>query len=226
MTKLDLLNGPTYRSEDSSEQIEQLIIFIHGLGADGNDLIGLAPYFSEVCPNAMFIAPNGPEKCDMMPMQAESGYQWFSLQNRGKEAMLEGARIAEPTLNSFIDQQIEKYGLQENQVALIGFSQGTMMSMFCGTRRKTEIAGIIGFSGQVVGKEVLKNEITSYPPILLINGDQDELIPIQEQEIAVKALKQENISVENHIVIGLGHSIDLEGIQLAQEFLSKIFAIK
>ena len=73
---------------------------------------------------------------------------------------------------------------------------------------------------------MLKNEITSYPPILLINGDQDELIPIQEQEIAVKALKQENISVENHIVIGLGHSIDLEGIQLAQEFLSKIFAIK
>jgi phospholipase/carboxylesterase len=98
--------------------------------------------------------------------------------------------------------------------------------MFCGTRRKKEIAGIIGFSGQLVGKEVLKNEITSYPPILLINGDQDELIPIQEQAIAVKVLRQENISVRNHIVKGLGHSIDLEGIQMAREFLTKILAIK
>ena len=226
MTKLDLLSGPNYRSEDSSEQIEQLIILVHGLGADGNDLIGLAPYFAEVCPNALFIAPNGPEKCDMIPMHAEIGYQWFSLQNRGEAAMLEGARMVAPTLNGFIDQQIEKYTLQENQVALIGFSQGTMMSLFCGTRRKKDIAGIIGFSGQLVGKEVLKNEIASYPPILLINGDQDELIPIQEQEIAVKILKQENISVEGHIIRGLGHSIDFEGIQMAREFLTKIFAIK
>ena len=226
MTKIDLLDGPKYRLENGSEQIEQLIILVHGLGSDGNDLISLAPYFSKVCPNALFIAPNGPEKCDMAPIQADAGYQWFSLQNRGEASMLEGARMAEPTLNGFVSQQMEKYKLQENQIALIGFSQGTMMSMFCGFRRKRRIAGIIGFSGQLIGKEVLKSEISSYPPILLINGDQDELIPIQEQRIAVKVLEEENIDVESHIIKGLGHSIDFDGIQFAQDFLTKIFSIK
>ena len=135
--------------------------------------------------------------------------------------MLAGARKAEPILNKFIDDQLIKYGLKEDKLALIGFSQGTMMSLFVATRRKTKIAGVVGFSGQLVGKEELVTEITSCPPVVLVNGDQDELIPVQQQQIAVEQLGAVGIEVKGHIRPNLGHSIDAEGIKIGCDFLEK-----
>ena len=224
MNALPSLVGPEYGPTDTSGEAQQLVILVHGLGADGFDLIGLAPHFAKVLPNARFVSPNAPELCDMAPPGMQSGYQWFSLQQRGEEHLLTGARSAEPILNKYIDDQLEKYGLSEDKLALIGFSQGTMMSLFVGTRREKAIAGILGFSGRLIGKDVLADETTSRPPMVLVNGDQDELVPVEQQPIALEKLQAAGISAEGHIRPGLGHSIDEEGIQIACNFLTKVFA--
>ena len=218
------LVGPEFGPTDTSSDAQQLIILCHGLGADGFDLIGLAPYFAQVLPHAHFVSPNAPEICDMAPPGMQSGYQWFSLLLREEENMLYGARSAEPILNKFIDDQLAKYNLSEDKLALIGFSQGTMMSIFVGTRREKPVAGIVGFSGRLIGKDELADEITSRPPMVLINGDQDELVPVDQQPEAIEKLQAAGVKVEGHIRPGLGHSIDAEGIQIACDFLKKIFA--
>ena len=156
---------------------EHLVIFCHGLGADGNDLIGLSAFFSEILPEAAFVSPNAPFPCDMAPM----GYQWFSLQNRDESSMLNGVQTAAPILNQFIDQQLEKFNLTEDKAFLVGFSQGTMMSLYVAPRRQKPLAGIIGYSGRLIGGNDLKNNIRSYPPVLLINGDMDDLVPSELQ---------------------------------------------
>jgi phospholipase/carboxylesterase len=223
MNNAPSLMGPEFGPENTSGNIEQLIILLHGLGADGFDLINLAPHFSRAIPNARFVSPNAPENCDMATPGTQAGFQWFSLQSREESDMLSGARDAEPILNKFIDEQKKKYNLSEDKIALIGFSQGTMMSLFVSMRRKAKIAGVIGFSGQLIGKEALKNEAISHPPVILINGDQDELIPVQEQQIAIQELRAVGVEVEGHIMPNLGHSIDAEGIEIARHFLEKIF---
>lgn len=223
MNTIPTLMGPEFGPTDTSGAAEQLVILCHGLGADGFDLIGLAPHFAKVLPKARFVSPNAPELCDMAPPGMQSGYQWFSLQQREEENMLAGARSAEPILNKFIDDQLAKYDLSEDKLALIGFSQGTMMALFAATRRAKAVAGIVGFSGRLLGRDVLADEITSRPPMVLINGDMDELVPVDQQPAAIEKLSAAGVDVEGHIRPGLGHSIDAEGIQIACEFLKKIF---
>lgn len=219
MKDLPTLSGPEFGPAAGS-YIEQLVILCHGLGADGNDLIGLAPYYAQVLPNAKFISPNAPFPCDMAPY----GYQWFSLQERSEEAMLAGAQMARPILDAFIDRQMENYGLAEDKLALIGFSQGTMMSLFTAPRREKPVAGVVGYSGRLIGKDLIADEIRCHPPMVMINGDRDELVPAEVQPIAVETLSAAGIEIEGHIRPGLGHSIDEEGIRIAQNFLQKIFA--
>jgi len=217
------LIGPEYGPADCSENVKQLVILLHGLGADGFDLISLAPHFAKVLPSARFISPNAPEICDMAPPGMQTGYQWFSLQHRTEEVMLAGARSCEPILNQFIDEQLEKYSLDENKLALVGFSQGTMVSLFVAARRKAAIAGIVGFSGRLIGQEVLEDEISSRPPAVLINGAQDELVPVEQQSIAINKLREVGVKAEGYIQPNLGHSIDDKGIQIGCDFLKKIF---
>ncbi len=219
MSDLPQLTGPSSGPAGGGTP-RQLILLLHGLGADGNDLIGLAPYFARVLPDAKFVSPNAPFPCDMAPI----GYQWFSLQERTEEAMLQGARMARPILDRFIDEQMAALGLGPADTALVGFSQGTMMSLFAGLRRDHPVAGILGYSGRLVGAEFLAEEISVKPPVTLINGDQDELIPASVQPAAVNALKDAGIEVEGHIRPGLGHSIDPVGIELGCEFLARVFA--
>ena len=212
------LSGPSF-GPNSQGMPQKLVIMCHGLGADGNDLIGIAPYFAQIAPDTLFLSPNAPFPCDMAPF----GYQWFSLQQRTEDAMLAGVREAQPILNTFIDQQLTKFKLVEKDVVLVGFSQGTMVSIFTALRRERPIAGIIGFSGHLVGKNVLANEIQSKPPILMINGDQDDLVPVETQPVAVQILTTLGIDIESHIRPGLGHSIDEVGIDIAKNFLERSF---
>ena len=218
INKTPILSGPEF-GPTSGLKPKQLIILCHGLGADGNDLIGLAPHYAQFLPDAKFISPNAPYNCDMSPY----GYQWFSLQERSEEAMLEGVRKAQPILDAFIDEQLVKYNLKEKQVALIGFSQGTMVSMFTVPRRNSAVAGVVGYSGRLIGGNLLPKQICCRPPMAMINGDLDDLVPVTVQAPAVEALRSVGIKIEGHIRPGLGHSIDNIGIKIGQEFLSKIF---
>lgn len=204
------LDGPRFGPEAGGAPTA-LVVLLHGLGADGSDLIALAPGLARSLPQAAFVAPNAPFPCDMAPF----GLQWFSLQERGGDAMLSGTRMAAPILDAFLDQELAKLGLGDDRLALVGFSQGTMMALQVGLRRPKSCAQIVGFSGHLVGAENLAEEIVSRPPVLLVHGDSDEVIPVQALPAAVKALKANKVTVESHVRPGLGHGIDPQGIGLA-----------
>ena len=166
------LSGPS-RPPAAGGKPRRLVILLHGLGADGNDLIGLAPYWARLLPDAEFLSPNAPFPCDMAPY----GYQWFSSQDRSREAVLGGVRAAAPILDAFIDEALAERGLADSDLALVGFSQGTMMSLFVGLRRDEPVAGIVGFSGRLLAPDLLASELRSRPPILLVHGTEDPLVP-------------------------------------------------
>lgn len=223
MADLPILDGPKFGPASGGE-INQLIILCHGLGVGGYDLIGLAPYFAKAAPDALFIAPDAPYVCDMSPPGMQMGYQWFSLQERTEEAMLEGGRSSAPILDKFIDDQLAASNLTPDKLALLGFSQGAMMSLFVGPRRTEQIAGILAYSGRLVGHDVFVDEIKSRPPVVLINGDLDDLVPVQEQPLAVQTLKEAGIDAVGHVRAGLGHGIDEEGIEIGLKFIERIFS--
>ncbi len=199
---------------------EQLVIFLHGVGADGNDLIGLAPYFQKALPHARFVSPNAPFAFDMAPY----GFQWFSLQDFTEEARLAGAERAAPPLNAFIDAELARDGLTDENLALIGFSQGAMMSLHVGLRRPRPMAGIVSYSGLLVGVEKLRAEMRSKPPVLLTHGTEDPVLPFAFLAEAEAGLKGLGLSVEAHARPGLPHGIDGECVELGQDFLARVFA--
>ncbi len=153
------------------------------------------------------------------------GYQWFSLQDMSPEARLAGTQTAAPILDAFIDEKLAETGLTDDKLALIGFSQGTMMSLYVGPRRANQMAGIIGYSGTLVGAEMLADSIKSRPPVLLVHGDSDEVVPVDAMPLAVEGLKRVGIEVSHHISAGLGHGLDDDGIRMCMGFLAEIFGI-
>jgi phospholipase/carboxylesterase len=213
------LNGPIQKPATGGAP-KQLVVLLHGLGADGNDLIGLAPYFAELLPDAEFVSPNAPFPCDMAPY----GYQWFSLQSRDPATMLAGISASAPILDAFLDEALASRGLDESKLALIGFSQGTMMALHVGLRRAKPLAGSIGFSGILVGADVLAEEIRSRPPALLVHGDHDQVVPVEALGMAVETLESAGVPVESLLRPGLGHGIDEEGMARGGDFLRRIFA--
>jgi phospholipase/carboxylesterase len=215
------LSGPS-RPPVAGGKPTHLVILLHGLGADGNDLIGLQQYWGRLLPEAEFISPNAPFPCDMAPY----GYQWFSVQDRTPPAVLGGVRAAAPLLDAFIDDELEKRGLEESDAALVGFSQGTMMALFVGLRRAKPLAGILGYSGRLLAPELLADELRSRPPVLLVHGDQDELIPPQALFQSAQDLAALEVPVEWHMSSGIGHGIDQEGLRHGGEFLARRFGLK
>lgn len=221
------LQGPNQAPQDT--EITSLVIFLHGYGADGNDLIGLAPFFQSHLPNTAFHAPDGPETCEMSPF----GKQWFSLarcdpdflrrndatQDIAFEAMYDGACEAAIKIQTYIESLMDHYKLKAKDVALVGFSQGTMMALHLGVRHSEEFAAIVGFSGALVGANQLKSEKQSAPPILLIHGDADEMIPITALNLAQSALQSIDIDPVILKRPNLAHSIDQEGATAAALFL-------
>ncbi|MDP6805502.1 MAG: dienelactone hydrolase family protein [Rhodospirillales bacterium] len=215
----DALDGPILAPR-SGVVAKQLVVLLHGVGADGNDLIGLAPAFAESLPDAAFLSPHAPFPYDMAPF----GRQWFSIRDFGAEARLDGVRAAAPTLDSFLDAILAEYRLGLGALALVGFSQGAMMALHTGLRRAEPIAGILSYSGIMVGEDHLAQEICSRPPVLLVHGEDDPLIPAAALPAATAALEVNGIDVASHLCPRLGHGIDEKGIAEGHAFLARIFA--
>jgi phospholipase/carboxylesterase len=211
------LSGP--RVAPQSGVAKQIVVLLHGVGADGDDLIGLAPALARFLPHAAFVAPNGPEPCDMAPF----GYQWFSLQDRRPEALLRGVQAAAPLIDAFLDDELARHRLDSPQLALVGFSQGTMLSLYVAPRRKAPMAAVLGFSGALLGADALKVEAVSRPPVFLIHGDADEIVPVGALAAAIAGLQAADIPVRFEIRPGLPHAIDPEGIAHGGAFLAAAF---
>jgi phospholipase/carboxylesterase len=198
-----------------------LVVLLHGVGADGNDLIGLVPHVASALPHAAFVAPHAPFAYDMAPY----GRQWFSLMDRSPAHMLEGCRIAAPILDRFLDLELKKQGLTDAQLAFVGFSQGTMMALHAGLRRVSPPAGILGYSGVIVGAETLAGDLRVRPPVMLIHGEEDPVVPFNLHSLTAAALEACGIPVEAHARPGLGHSIDEQGLTLGIAFLRRILSL-
>jgi phospholipase/carboxylesterase len=214
---LPKLNGPVQKPLSGGKP-KKIVLLLHGVGADGNDLIGLAPVWAPLLPDAEFVSPDAPFPCDMAPF----GRQWFSLQDRSPAALLAGVRASAPILDGFIDDLLAARGLTESDLALVGFSQGTMMSLYTGLRRERPLAGILGFSGALVGPEALPAEIRARPRVLLVHGDADPIIPFQALAAAERALKSAQVPVETLTCPGLEHGIDEAGLRAGGKFLKDV----
>lgn len=214
------LNGPA--SEPKSGVTKKLVILLHGLGADGNDLFGLVRYFKEVLADTKFISPHAPFDCDMAPM----GKQWFSLANRNEESIIAGVKEAEPILNNFIDEQKKQLNIEDKDIALIGFSQGSMLAMYTALRREKPLAAVLAYSGALIGEKEHKNEMKSRLPICLIHGESDEVVPFDAFNNALTILQKSGVPVQGFSRENLGHGIDPEGLKLGITFLSQeLFAL-
>jgi phospholipase/carboxylesterase len=197
----------------------QLVVFLHGYGADGNDLIGLGRGWARELPHAAFVSPNAPEPCGMAPM----GRQWFDLSLGDMTIIAEGVKRAAPALESFLDAELARHNLPGNALSLVGFSQGTMMALAVGLARKPAPAAIVGYSGALTTVEALP-EPGAGPAILLVHGDMDEVIPVDAMHMAREILAQAGLPVEWHVAQGIGHGIDGEGLRLGGAFLKQAFA--
>jgi len=213
------LTGPG-RKPANGGAAKKLVVLLHGLGADGSDLIGLAPHWARLLPDAEFLSPDAPFPCDMGPF----GRQWFSLQNRTPETVIAGARAAAPILDAFLDEALAARGLKGGELALVGFSQGAMMSLFVGLRRAEAPAAILAYSGALVGSALLGAEMRGKPPVMVVHGDADPVVPFEMMAAAVKGLKANGIAVEELVRPGLGHGIDEEGLLRGGAFLKACFA--
>jgi phospholipase/carboxylesterase len=200
---------------------KQLVIFLHGYGADGNDLIGLGREWAGILPNAAFVSPHAPEA---LAGQFFGGRQWFGLQTRSEPEWEEGVRKAQPVLDAFIMSESERFHLPLGAIGLVGFSQGTMMALQSGLRLSEPVAAIVGYSGHLAGASRLAAEIKSKPPVLLIHGSADELIPVAAIHHARNALAAAGVPLQWQIRPGLGHGIDPEGLKAGGEFLRTAFS--
>jgi phospholipase/carboxylesterase len=207
------LDGP--RLKPAREPATHLVVLCHGYGSDGNDLIGLAPHWRGLLPGAAFASPNAPDRCQ----QAPSGYQWFPLSRIDPHETLKGAESAAPKLNAFIDAELARLHLSGDRLALVGFSQGTMMALHVALRRPDPFAGIVGFSGRLLEPARLAAEIASRPPVLLIHGDEDPMVPVAHLAEATDALAAAGVETRTHVSPGTGHGIAPDGLGLALGFI-------
>jgi phospholipase/carboxylesterase len=218
--KAATLTGPSVEPA-SGGPAAQLVVLLHGVGVDGSDLIDLAPFFANILPDAAFVAPDAPQDFDMAPF----GRQWFSLQDRTASVISEGVRRTAPLLDAYIDEQLVLWGVTDADLALVGFSQGTMMALHVALRRAKAPAAVVGFSGALVDAASLPGEITARPRVLLIHGEDDEVVNPASLPTAERALASVGVPVQTELRPGLGHGIDGPGANLALKFLGQTFGL-
>ncbi len=197
---------------------KSLVIFLHGYGADGNDLIAIGREWSRDLPDTAFVAPHAPEACTMAP----TGRQWFALTMRDPDEYARGVAAVRPELDEFIDAEMARHGVDETTTALVGFSQGTMMALHAGLLRNKPFAGLLGYSGLLADPGAIKAGPSQKPPILLIHGENDEMIPVGALFAATQGLSAAEIPVAWHISKGIGHGIAPDGLELGADFLKRV----
>jgi phospholipase/carboxylesterase len=207
------------RKEPQSGDTRSAVVFLHGYGANGADLLGLADPLADHLPDTLFIAPDAPENCAGSPF----GYQWFPIpwiDGSSEEESSRGMQQAVEDLNAFLDALMVDEDLLPEQVCLFGFSQGTMMSLHVAPRREDPVAGIVAFSGRLLEPELLADEVQSRMPILLVHGDQDDVVPVQSLPQAAEALQNAGFSdVYAHVMKGTAHGIVPDGLSVALAFI-------
>ena len=200
------------------QQADSAVIFLHGYGADGADLLGLADPLAPHLPRTAFFAPNAPEPCRNNPM----GHQWFpipwldgSSEGDARSSMMRSVGM----LDDYIDSVLKDEGLPANRLVLVGFSQGTMMALHVAPRRDKAVAGIVGFSGRLLSPETLETEALVKPPVLLVHGDEDQMVPFEDMGLAGNALMAAGFTVYGHVMKGTGHGISPDGLTVALAFI-------
>ena len=208
------------RKEPVSGEVRSIVVFLHGYGANGADLLGLAEPLAEHMPDTLFVAPDAPETIPMMPM----GLQWFPIpwiDGSSEEEAERGLVAASADLNAFLDALMVDEDVLPEQVVLFGFSQGTMMALHVAPRREDPVAGIVAFSGRLLAPELLGDEVVSRPPVLLVHGDADDVVPVQSLPEAAEALQQAGWKdVYAHIMKGTAHGIAPDGLSVALAFMT------
>lgn len=217
MNDLPEISGPV-QEPASGNAAKQLIVLLHGYGANGDDLIGLAPPLSQILPDAAFVSPNAPYPCQGNPF---GGFQWFDVWQGESEDRLAAVRQAETIVNRFVDKTLEERGLDDSQLAFLGFSQGTMLSLQTALRREKPCAGVLGYSGRLENPELLSAEIRSRTPVMLIHGEDDPMLEVGLMDSAAETLRANDVPVSTHRRPGLGHGIDPDGLKLGAAFLTQ-----
>lgn len=206
------------RKAARSGEARSLVVFLHGYGADGADLLGLADPLSPHLPDTVFIAPDAPEPCSGNPF----GRQWFPipwLDGSSEAEASDGMARASEDLNAFLDAQLSGEGMLPDQLSVFGFSQGTMMALHVLPRRSAPVAGIVAFSGRLLAPERLAAEAVSKPPVLLVHGDEDPMVPFADMGLAGRALNDAGFETYGHVMKGTGHGIAPDGLSVALAFL-------
>lgn len=216
---MSALDGPRWGPANGGAA-RQLVVLCHGLGADGFDLIDLAPGWGAAVPEAVFAAPHAPHPCDLGP----TGRQWFSVADRRPPRMEAGVREAAQALDGFLDAELARLGLPPDAYALMGFSQGAMTVLFAGLRRPVAPRAILAYSGGLIAPETLPAELRNRAPVLLVHGTDDDAVPIARSRLAEQALRQAAVPVETLWCPGLGHGIDAAGISIGGLALQRAFA--
>lgn len=213
MSELKFKRRGSASGEDSS-----VVVFLHGYGADGADLLGLSEPLSQYLPDTVFIAADAPERSMANPM----GYQWFPIpwiDGSSEAAAAEGLRRSAKLLDTFIDKVLADEGLTPDRLILLGFSQGTMMSLHVAPRRAEPIAGVVGFAGRLMFPDALADEALSKPPVILIHGNADDVVPFGEMQLAGEALQSTGFEVYGHVMQGTAHGIAPDGLGAALTFI-------
>ena len=207
------------RKEPVSGTTRSVVVFLHGYGANGADLLGLSDPLGEHMPDTLFIAPDAPERCPGSPL----GFQWFPipwLDGSSEDEARRSMDAAIEDLNAFLDALMVDEDILPEQLALFGFSQGTMISLHVGPRREDALAGIVGFSGRLLEPDLLVDEVKTKPPVLLVHGDQDEVVPPQSLSEAAVGLEKAGFKeVFANVMKGTGHGIAPDGLSVALAFM-------
>tara|TARA_R110000824_G_scaffold155226_6_gene327783 strand:- start:74692 stop:75357 length:666 start_codon:yes stop_codon:yes gene_type:complete len=205
---------------DPAKAAEWLVVFLHGYGSSGADLMTFADYWQASMPAVAFVAPDGPTATK------DGGFQWVSKRPGTDPKLYEDAVTAQPIIDTFIEEELKRLGLDASRLALVGFSQGTLMALHLGLRRALAPAAVLGYAGGLVGREHLAADITSRPPVMLINGELDEMAPVYGMHVSLKALNEVGVVAAGQALPNLGHAVDADALIIGARFLISAFAYR